>query len=92
MMASSVATQQQSLAPTPAARAFLSRLSDGMKMAVAQRRPWKELVDRNSLAKPESLSDALGRIRKNIGYFKINYILVVLGCIAASLVYHPLSL
>ncbi|GLJ37429.1 hypothetical protein SUGI_0760450 [Cryptomeria japonica] len=80
------------LTATPAARAFFSRVSDGARTALAQRRPWLELVDRNSLTKPESLSEATTRIRKNWTYFRINYMILLSGVLAFSLVSHPVSL
>lgn len=80
------------LTATPAARAFFGRLSEGARNALAQRRPWLELVDRNSLAKPESLSEATTRIRKNWTYFRINYMILLSGVLAFSLVSHPVSL
>eukprot|EP01018_Ginkgo_biloba_P004734 Gb_38741 [translate_table: standard] len=80
------------IASTPAARAFFSRLSEGARNALSQRRPWLELVDRNSLAKPESFSEATARIRKNWAYFRINYVLLLSGVLAFSLLSHPVSL
>ncbi|KAJ7542151.1 hypothetical protein O6H91_10G092100 [Diphasiastrum complanatum] len=59
---------------------------------MAQRRPWSEVVDRSAFAKPDSLADATGRIRKNLGYFRVNYVLLLLFVIALSLLYHPVSL
>lgn len=80
------------LASTPAARAFLARLSEGAKQAVSQRRPWVELVDRSSFARPDSLSEATTRIRKNWGYFRVNYALLLSAVVAFSLISNPMSL
>lgn len=44
------------------------------------------------MARPESLTDALSRIRKNLAYFKVNYVAVVSLVLAFSLFSHPLSL
>ncbi|KAJ0246867.1 PRA1 family protein B1 [Hirschfeldia incana] len=77
---------------TPAFRTFFSRLSASIRDALSQRRPWTELVDRTSMARPESLTDALSRIRKNLAYFKVNYAAVVSLVLAFSLFSHPLSL
>lgn len=79
-------------APTPAARAFFARISDVSRAALSQRRPWTELADRTSFAKPASLSDATSRIRKNWTYFRINYLLFLVAVVGFSLVTHPLSL
>ncbi|KAF8114711.1 hypothetical protein N665_0034s0050 [Sinapis alba] len=77
---------------TPAFRTFFSRLSTSIRDGLSQRRPWAELVDRSSMARPESLTDALSRIRKNLAYFKVNYVAVVSLVLAFSLFSHPLSL
>ncbi|KAF2607912.1 hypothetical protein F2Q68_00044944 [Brassica cretica] len=86
------AVQSQPQINTPAFRTFFSRLSTSIRDGLSQRRPWAELVDRSSMARPESLTDALSRIRKNLAYFKVNYVAVVSLVLAFSLFSHPLSL
>ncbi|XP_010543701.1 PREDICTED: PRA1 family protein B3 [Tarenaya hassleriana] len=73
-------------------RAFFSRLSSSIRYGFSQRRPWLELVDRSSISRPESLSDAYSRIRKNLPYFKVNYVTIVSIVLALSLLSHPWSL
>ncbi|ERM95550.1 hypothetical protein AMTRI_Chr08g207820 [Amborella trichopoda] len=85
-------SQGTAIATTPAARAFFARLSDGARASLAQRRPWMELLDRNQLSKPDTLSEATARIRKNWTYFRINYLILLCGALAISLVSHPVSL
>ncbi|KAH7281178.1 hypothetical protein KP509_36G034000 [Ceratopteris richardii] len=75
-----------------AARIFWSRLSETSRAALSKRRPWFELLDRSSFAKPESFGEATSRIRKNWGYFRINYVVFLLAVVALSLVLHPISL
>ena len=84
--------QTQSPVATPAFRAFLSRFSTSIRQGFSQRRPWSELIDRNYLARPDSLSEAATRIRKNLSYFKVNYITLLALILAFSLLSHPLSL
>ncbi|XP_062203482.1 PRA1 family protein B1-like [Phragmites australis] len=80
-------------AANPAAtRAFLSRHLDSAKRALSGARPWPELIDRSALSRPESLSDAASRLRKNLAYFRVNYAAVVTLSLAAALLAHPLSL
>ncbi|WZZ17665.1 hypothetical protein YC2023_110754 [Brassica napus] len=86
------AAQSQPPINTPAFRTFFSRLSTSIRDGLSQRRPWAELVDRSSMARPESLTDALSRIRKNLAYFKVNYAAIVSLVLAFSLFSHPLSL
>ncbi|CAF1920672.1 hypothetical protein Bca4012_052630 [Brassica carinata] len=60
------AVQSQPPINTPAFRTFFSRLSTSIRDGLSQRRPWAELV-----------TDALSRIRKNLAYFKVNYVAVI---------------
>ncbi|CAN8317554.1 unnamed protein product [Cochlearia groenlandica] len=86
------ANQSQPPINSHAFRTFLSRLSSSLRDGLSQRRPWMELVDRSSFARPDSLTDAFSRIRKNLSYFKVNYASIVSLVLAFSLLSHPLSL
>jgi PRA1 family protein 1 len=77
---------------TPAFRLFLSRLSETARRSLANRKPWAELLDRSAFSRPDSLSDATGRLRRNLGYFRVNYAAVVFFSLAASLLARPFSL
>ncbi|KZV16808.1 hypothetical protein F511_18601 [Dorcoceras hygrometricum] len=77
---------------TPAFRAFIHRLSSNIRRGFSRRRPWTELLDRSSFARPDSLTDAASRIRKNFSYFRINYISLLVLSVAFSLLSHPFSL
>lgn len=84
----------QSTAPvaTPAFRLFLSRLQESVRRSLSDRRPWSELLDRSAISRPESLSEATSRFRKNFAYFRVNYLAVIAAVLALSLVSHPASL
>uniref|UniRef100_A0A7N0ZUP5 PRA1 family protein n=1 Tax=Kalanchoe fedtschenkoi TaxID=63787 RepID=A0A7N0ZUP5_KALFE len=94
-MASSAATlpisDQQPVA-TPAFRVFLSRLSSSVRQGFARRRPWLEMVDRTAMSRPENLSEAISRIRRNYAYFRVNYITLLAAVLAVSLLSNPFSL
>lgn len=75
-----------------AARAIVARVSESFKYALAQQRPWQELVDRTSFAKPDSLADASNRVKKNIGYFRANYSVVLLIMVILSMLTSPFSI
>ncbi|KAK6932957.1 Prenylated rab acceptor PRA1 [Dillenia turbinata] len=83
---------QPAISTTPAFRAFLSRLSTTIRHTFAQRRPWSELIDRSSLSRPDSLSEAASRVRKNFSYFRVNYLSILTLILALSLLSHPFSL
>ncbi|GAB4834039.1 PRA1 protein B4 [Ancistrocladus abbreviatus] len=88
------ATSAESQPPiaTPALRSFINRLSDQVRNGLAQRRPWSELADRSAFSKPESLSEAAQRIRKNYSYFRVNYLSLIAVVLAFSLFSNPGSL
>ncbi|XP_048446763.1 PRA1 family protein B1-like [Pyrus x bretschneideri] len=87
-----VGAQSQPPIATPAFRAFISRLSSSVRHGFSQRRPWYELVDRSALARPDSLTEAYSRIRKNFTYFRVNYVSLLTLVLALSLLTHPFSL
>lgn len=78
--------------PPPAFRAFINNISDTVRNGLASRRPWSELVDRSAISKPESISEATQRIRKNYAYFRVNYLTVITAVLAISLLTNPFSL
>ena len=84
--------QSQPPIATPVFRAFLSRLTSSIRQGLSQRRPWYELIDRTAMARPDNLTDAYSRIRKNLPYFKVNYITLLAVVLVLSLLSHPLSL
>ncbi|XAR65985.1 hypothetical protein NMG60_11012016 [Bertholletia excelsa] len=90
--AASSGGQSQPTIATPAFRTFISRLSFSLRQGFSQRRPWSELVDRTSFARPDSLTEAASRIRKNLSYFRVNYITLIALVLALSLLSHPFSL
>ncbi|XP_019252725.1 PREDICTED: PRA1 family protein B4-like [Nicotiana attenuata] len=59
---------------------------------LSNRRPWSKLVDRSAFSKPESVSDATLRIRKNYSYFRTNYLSLIAVVLAFSLITNPFSL
>ncbi|KAJ7963909.1 PRA1 family protein [Quillaja saponaria] len=85
-------SQSQPPIATPAFRAFLSRFSSTIRQGLSQRRPWYELIDRTSMSRPESLTEAYSRIRKNFSYFRVNYVTLLAFALAVSLISHPWSL
>lgn len=87
-------TSAESQAPiaTPAFRAFINHITESVRHGLSQRRPWAELVDRSALSKPESLSEATVRIRKNYSYFRVNYLAVIALILGLSLLSNPFSL
>ncbi|XP_059668078.1 PRA1 family protein B4-like [Cornus florida] len=84
--------QSQPPIATPAFRSFINNISETVRNGLSQRRPWYELVDRSAFSKPESLSDATLRIRKNYSYFRVNYLSLLAVVLAVSLLTNPLSL
>lgn len=90
--ASAGGVQSQPPIATPAFRAFLSRFTSSIRYGFSQRRPWYELLDRSAMARPDSLTEAYSRIRKNFTYFRVNYVTLLTVVLALSLLTHPFSL
>eukprot|EP01023_Acetabularia_acetabulum_P017560 TRINITY_DN18798_c0_g1_i2.p3 TRINITY_DN18798_c0_g1~~TRINITY_DN18798_c0_g1_i2.p3 ORF type:complete len:223 (+),score=25.83 TRINITY_DN18798_c0_g1_i2:142-810(+) len=55
-------------------------------------KPWTELLDRQNLSRPENVSEATNRLRKNIAYFRVNYLVIVAMTIMICFVMNPSSL
>lgn len=89
---STAADTTQQIGPTPAFRSFINHISTTVQTGFANRRPWSELLDRSAFSKPESISDATLRIRKNYTYFRINYLSLLAVVLAFSLLTNPFSL
>ncbi|XP_073149944.1 PRA1 family protein B4-like [Henckelia pumila] len=91
-----ISNPQQSTADaqqtSSAVRLFVAGISETVRSGLSNRRPWPELVDRSAFSKPESISEATLRIRKNYQYFRINYLTVVTAVLAISLLTNPFSL
>ncbi|KAJ6699419.1 PRENYLATED RAB ACCEPTOR 1-RELATED [Salix purpurea] len=86
------ASASQPPLPPHALRAILNSITESVRNGFAQRRPFSELIDRSAFSKPESISDATTRIRKNYSYFRINYLTAIFVILAFSLLSHPFSL
>ncbi|CAH8269681.1 unnamed protein product [Arabidopsis lyrata] len=76
----------------PAVRAFVNGVTETVRGGLSRSRPWSELLDRSAFSKPDSLSEAATRFRKNSSYFRVNYVCIVALILGFSLLAHPFSL
>ncbi|GMH43551.1 hypothetical protein BSKO_11473 [Bryopsis sp. KO-2023] len=88
---------QGTSAATQNARASLlfaafGRAKEYAGQTFSQRKPWTELLDRNSISRPENVSEATARLRKNLAYFRINYMIIVILTLALCIAFNPQSL
>ncbi|KAM6578359.1 hypothetical protein CsatB_030196 [Cannabis sativa] len=74
------------------ARTILTRLRHHARHALSNRRLWTEFVDRTAFSRPATFSDAASRVRKNITYFRVNYVTLIAAVLAYFLISHPFSL
>ncbi|VVB12824.1 unnamed protein product [Arabis nemorensis] len=76
----------------PAVRALANRVTETVRNSLSRSRPWSEFLNRSAFTKPDSISDAATRFRKNSSYFRVNYVCIVALIIGFSLLANPLSL
>jgi len=85
-------TRYGTVPTAPRQMGYFERVRETGEALYAQRRPWRDLISRTAFGKPDSFADAFGRIRRNLGYFRVNYALIILGIVFLSLLWHPISL
>lgn len=71
---------------------YIARAQERIKAGIGTRRPWKLMFNFHSIGLPASFGDGTGRVRTNVGYFRMNYAIVVLLILFLSLLWHPISL
>ncbi|KAI3525002.1 hypothetical protein L1887_03673 [Cichorium endivia] len=71
---------------------FLTRATERVKIGLGTRRPWKEMFKLASFNFPQGVSEAVSRIKTNVGYFRMNYAIIVLLVLFLSLLWNPISL
>ena len=74
------------------AKSTFAKAKDVSTNLVARSKPWSEFADRKSFTKPESFSNAVGRVRKNVAYFGVNYLLLMLIVLVLFLIAKPSSI
>ncbi|KAF8414330.1 hypothetical protein HHK36_002331 [Tetracentron sinense] len=70
----------------------ISRSFQNISAFISCRRPWPEFIAAGVFDRPESLSYAGDRLRKNANYFRLNYAIIVLTFTLLSLVGNPLCM
>ncbi|XP_041019574.1 PRA1 family protein F3-like [Juglans microcarpa x Juglans regia] len=89
----SYGTIPTSSAPGPSTNLeYLSRAKERIKAGLGTRRPWKLMFNFRALGLPSSLADVFSRVRTNVGFFRMNYAIIVLLILFLSLLWHPISL
>ncbi|CAD7695383.1 unnamed protein product [Ostreobium quekettii] len=71
---------------------FAGRLKEYAAGVVRQGKPWSEVVDRTAFSRPQNLAEATSRLKKNVAYFRINYLIIVIMAITVCMLMNPGSL
>ena len=90
----STMTTSSSSSPSPylKVRTFLTRHLGYMRQVLSNLRPWIKLVDCTAFSRPESLTEAASRVRKNFSYFRVNFLTLLVLVVVVSLLSHPFTL
>ena len=75
-----------------AVQMLMAKVQDSASGVLAERKAWSEMMDKNSFSKPESISEATNRVRKNLTYFKVNYGICLGAIVTVCLLTSPFSL
>ncbi|XP_021893300.1 PRA1 family protein F1-like [Carica papaya] len=79
--------------PAPGSNlSFLIRAKDQIQSGLGGRRPWLEMIQFDAFTFPTSLNDVLTRIRANVGFLRVNYVIIILLTLFLSLLWYPVSL
>ncbi|KAA8523485.1 hypothetical protein F0562_009908 [Nyssa sinensis] len=70
----------------------ISRSVQNISNSISRHRPWPEFIAAGVFDRPESLSAAGIRLRRNAKYFSINYAILISTIAAASLLGTPIAL
>ncbi|XP_022844472.1 PRA1 family protein F3-like [Olea europaea var. sylvestris] len=70
---------------------YISRAKERIKAGLGTRRPWREMFNFRCFNLP-STSGAFSRIKTNLAFFRMNYVIIVLLILFLSLLWHPISL
>ncbi|XP_071723398.1 PRA1 family protein F3-like [Rutidosis leptorrhynchoides] len=71
---------------------YITRANERIRSGLGTRRSWKVMFNFRALGIPSNVPDTLARVRYNVGYFRMNYVIIVLIILFLSLLWHPISL
>ncbi|EEF34984.1 PRA1 family protein F2 [Ricinus communis] len=71
---------------------YISRAKERIKEGLGTRRPWKMMFNIRSLNLLPNFQESLVRVRTNVSFFRMNYMIIILMILFLSLLWHPISL
>lgn len=70
----------------------LGRLRENAANSFKEAKPWAEVFDRSNFGKFANAAEASGRLRKNLSYFRVNYMIATVATTSLVLFLNPWSL
>lgn len=70
---------------------IISNIKGRISSTLATTRSWKEMIQQQSLCLPTTFIEGGRRIKMNAGYFRMNYVIIILFLLFLTLLWHPIS-
>ncbi|PIN05929.1 Prenylated rab acceptor 1 [Handroanthus impetiginosus] len=71
---------------------YVSHTKESLKASLGTHCPWREMFQLHSFNLPKSFCEVVAHVKTNLGYFWMNYAIVVLLILFLSLLWQPISL
>ena len=71
---------------------FFAAMAASLSNLFRSSKPWSELYDYRSISTPNGFWDYVNRLRKNVAYFGVNYLIFLLAILVGIVAFRPVAL